>query len=187
MSTQRRVSRDLDKDISAKKPQNSSSDMVTTYQVLPKHLDLSTSTSTSLCMRDTKPVATKTLQEPQDGKPAITLKTYKQGSGSRLGSSCSVLHLFKPINDDGKRNAATIDIKSDEETEMLAQLRAQLEEHFQGLKREFEVKRGKCWTALRPWGNEEWEWSEEGGDEIDGALDWCSSSWLSASGEAEQW
>jgi hypothetical protein len=138
---------------------------------LPKHIDLST---TDLPMRNTESDSTKTLQVEQDGKPAITLTTYKHDPSPQDGST-SLLHLFRPIDiNEIKRHAtSTLRTTSEQGREScsLMQLRSQLEEHFEGLKREFEVKRGKSWTPLRPWVKEDWEWESD--DDEEGVFNWC--------------
>jgi hypothetical protein len=184
MSTQRRDSQQLqdpEHDISLiSKPQNHTSknldianDMEFTYQ-LPTHFELST---TKLPMPETQTESTKTLHVEQDGKPAITLTTYKHSSSSH-DESTSLLHLFKPIHDDEiKAHTYSTLVPATEKENIYRsamELRLQLEEHFEGLKREFEVKRRRSWTPLRAWSTEDWDWDWEGGGaEVEWLVDWC--------------
>ena len=119
---------------------------------------------------------TKTLEMEQDGKPSITLTSYNCDSTSRSPvESRPLVHLFKPISEDVIRNHTThitSTFRAEEEKAALAQLRAELNAHFQSLQREFECKRGISWTPLRPWGDEEWEWSDGGSNEGDDVFDW---------------
>jgi hypothetical protein len=183
MSAQHRDSQQLqdpEHDILFAKLQNNSSkrrgsanDMDINYGLL-KHFELSTTNSP---MPETESDSTKTLHVEQDGKPAITLTTYKHDS-SPLDESTSLLHLFMPIDVSEIKACATSKLvpateeRKDHQSAM--ELRSQLEEHFEGLKREFEVKRRKTWTPLRAWPNEEWDWDWEGGGaEVKGLVDWC--------------
>lgn len=50
-------------------------------------------------------------------------------------------------------------------------LSVELEEHFQGLKDEFEEATGRGWNPLTAWGSEEWEW-EDGCEGEPGLFDW---------------
>jgi len=119
---------------------------------------------------------TKTLEMEQDGKPSITLTSFNCDSTSRPPvESRPLVHLFKPISEDEIRNHTThitSTFRAEEEKAALAQLRAELNAHFQSLQREFECKRGISWTPLRPWGDEEWEWSDGGSNEGDDVFDW---------------
>jgi hypothetical protein len=149
---------------------DTANNMKATYQ-LPKDLELSTT-----CLPMTSE-STKTLQAEEDGKPAITLTTYKHDYIPH-DEAASLLHLFKPIDVNEVKNRTTpffrTVTKQEQGTCSLMQLRLQLEEHFEGLKREFEVKREKSWTPLGPWAKAEWNWDwEDRGAEKEGALDWC--------------
>jgi len=119
---------------------------------------------------------TKTLEMEQDGKPSITLTSYDYDSTSRSPvESRPLVHLFKPISEDEIRNHTThitSTSRAEEEMASLTQLRAELDAHFHVLQREFECERGIRWTPLRPWGNEEWEWSDDGSNEGDDVFDW---------------
>ena len=130
-----------------------------TYNI-SKHLDIST---TNL----SRP-GTKMLQVEQYGKPPIVLTSHDHDCASpESAKSRPLLHLSKPVGEDKTRNSANCNIfdltlAAEEENVSLIQLRADLNAHFQCLKREFEVKRGNSWTPLRPWANEwEWEWDDE--------------------------
>ncbi|KAI4670477.1 uncharacterized protein J4E79_000759 [Alternaria viburni] len=119
---------------------------------------------------------TKTFEMEQDGKPSITLTSFNCDSTSRPPvESRPLVHLFKPISEDEIRNHTThitSTSRAEDEKAAFMQLRAELDAHFQVLQREFECKRGVSWTPLRPWGNEEWEWSDDGSNEGDGVFDW---------------
>jgi hypothetical protein len=69
-------------------------------------------------------------------------------------------------------------------------LRTQLEDHFQVLKSEFEVKTGRIWIPLTPWGKEdgEWEWEWEG-DESDvvGLLDVLDTGSRDVGSKGKKW
>ncbi|KAL6151169.1 hypothetical protein ACJQWK_10974 [Exserohilum turcicum] len=60
--------------------------------------------------------------------------------------------------------------RTQDEHRALNSLESALEQHFQALKREYEAKRGKAWTPLRPWTGEhsmcesESEWTEDDDD-----------------------
>jgi hypothetical protein len=166
MSMQRRDSHhqllDPEHDILVTKLQNEHpksldivNDMEIAYYQPPKHLEFS---------RDTEPDSTKTLHGEQDGKPAIALTAYKNDYSPHEGftSSTSLLHLFKPIDvsEISDRAAPSLSTPTEEEKSQRSavELRLQLERHFEGLKREFEITRGKGWTPLRAWLREEWEW-----------------------------
>jgi hypothetical protein len=184
MSTQRQDSHhqlpDLENNIFVTKFQNTSAKNqdiandieIADYQPL-KHFELS---------RDTELDSTKTLHGEQNGKPVITLTRYKHDASPHDGStsSTSLLHLFKPIDVSLAKNRAactlTTLIEEEKSRRSAVELRVQLERHFEGLKREFEVKRGKRWTPLRPWLREEWEWEwkwEDGGAEPERMVNWC--------------
>ncbi|KAI4653648.1 hypothetical protein J4E93_001415 [Alternaria ventricosa] len=118
---------------------------------------------------------TKTLEMERDGKPCIALSSYDCDS-----TSCNpveyrpLVHLFKPVSEHEIRNHTThltSTARAEEEKAAPTQLRADLDAHFQVLQREFECKRGVSWTPLRPWVNEEWEWSDDGSEGDDG-FDW---------------
>ena len=119
---------------------------------------------------------TKTLEMEQDGKPSITLTSYNcDPTSSSPVESRPLVHLFKPISEDEIRNHTThiaSTSRAEKEKAALAQLRAELNAHFQSLQREFECKRGISWTPLRPWGDEEWEWSDDGSNDGDDVFDW---------------
>ncbi|KAI4929320.1 uncharacterized protein J4E92_004984 [Alternaria infectoria] len=118
---------------------------------------------------------TRTLEMEQDGKPSITLTPHSYDSTSRSPvESRTLVHLFKPISEDEIRNHTTqiTSTSRAEENAALMQLRAEMDAHFRVLQREFECKRGISWTPLRPWGNEEWEWSDDGSNEGDDVFDW---------------
>lgn len=134
--------------------------------------------------------STTVLQEEEDGKPAITLTTYKHGSCTR-GVSTPLLNLVDPIiykeldtfsnpaintpigvisSKYPSTSPSVQEVSIKEDAPHLMQLRSELEEHFQGLRLEFEKKTGRTWTPLEPWRNE-CEWSEEFGETCD-AFDW---------------
>ncbi|KAI4637891.1 hypothetical protein J4E83_000709 [Alternaria metachromatica] len=119
---------------------------------------------------------TKTLEMEQDGKPSITLTSFNCDSTSRPPvESRPLVHLFKPISEDEIRNHTThitSTSRAEDEKAALTQLGVELNAHFQVLQREFECKRGISWTPLRPWGDEEWEWSDDGSSEGDDVFDW---------------
>jgi hypothetical protein len=139
-----------------------------TYDI-SKHLDLST---TNLSVP-----GTKMLQAEQYGKPSIVLTSHDHDCASpESAKSRPLLHLFNPIGEDKTRNSThcnipDLSLAAEEENVSLIQLRADLEAHFQCLKREFEVKRENSWTPLRPWANEEWEWDDEGSAGAEGVFD----------------
>jgi hypothetical protein len=150
-------------------PQDTINTKVLNFEI-PKHMDSST---TNVSMPDTK-----IAQGEQDGKPSITFTSYNTDFNSLATSnSRPLVHLFKPIAEDGIHNYKTHNLTSashvDEHQAVLAQLSAKLEAHFGGLKSEFQVKRGKSWSPLRAWPKEEWEWSDDGSAEEEDAFDWC--------------
>jgi len=112
--------------------------------------------------------STKVLHEPADGKPAITLTTYKHGSSTVN----SLLHLFKPIDTDPSPYVSSAPARAfnsarhwpalaEHEQPELKQLKKELEVHFQGMKSEFEEKTGRNWAPLKAWPKEQWEWDGE--------------------------
>jgi hypothetical protein len=138
----------------------------------PKHVKPST---------ESVPIPDSTiLQVGQYGKPSITLTSYDCNSASSSHTpvnSRPLLHLFRPISDDTMHSRTTHNLTPvsrdvRKEKAALVQLRVELEAHFQDLKSEFEAKRGKGWTPLRPWASEEWEWSEDGSADGEGTFDW---------------
>jgi hypothetical protein len=155
-------------------------------------------------------VSTKVLHEPEGGKPAITLTTYKDDLTARE-SSATLLQLFKPFepspfararaNSDScfgpakpchTDNSRLSALGIEEQRPELTILRAQLGDHFQGLKSEFEVKTGRTWIPLTPWGKEdgEWEWEWEGeGDESDevGLLDVLDTGSRDVGSKGKKW
>jgi hypothetical protein len=149
-------------------PQDTISTKVMNYK-LPKHTE---SSKTNVSMPDTK-----IAQGEQDGKPSNTFTSYHFDSNSLTPSnSRPLMHLFKPIAEDGTRKYKTHNLTSashvNEQQAVLAPLSAELEAHFEGIKSEFEFKRGKIWSPLRAWPKEEWEWSDDGSAEEEDAFDW---------------
>jgi hypothetical protein len=153
-------------------------------------------------------VSTKVLHEPEGGKPGITLTTYKDDLTARE-SSASLLQLFKPFepspfararaNSDScfgsakpchTDNSRLSALGIEEQRPELTILRAQLGDHFQGLKSEFEVKTGRTWIPLTPWGKEdgewEWEWEGDESDEV-GLLDVLTTGSRDVGSKVEKW
>jgi hypothetical protein len=154
-------------------------DMTTLCQPL-EELDLSISSYS-----DTRPISTKVLHEGEDDKPTITLTTYKE----LLPTPQSLVRLFEPTNPSSPLthadNDSTIELLTSafEDTSVLAQhetaeLKRELEDHFQGLRSEFEEKTGRAWAPLQPWARDAWEWDnsaeeeEEVGEDEHGMLEW---------------
>jgi hypothetical protein len=136
----------------------------------------------------TGPFSTKTLHEEQDGRPAITLTTYKCEL-PEWSALKSLFPLRKPqsfssvdktelidVYIDRQQpkfnhhflediDVACDDIQLDDTTAALEKPITELSEHFERLKSEYEVKIGRCWTPLIPWSREKWDW-DEGGESV---------------------
>ncbi|KAH7078454.1 hypothetical protein FB567DRAFT_596050 [Paraphoma chrysanthemicola] len=128
-------------------------------------------------------VSTQVLQEPKDGKPAITLTTYKNQRSESLSQ------LFKPINPSpfAAAEMSSADLfssraehyvndseicasGSEEGLNGLEILSNELDDHFRSLRGEFEERTGRAWVPLTPWEPEEpeqdWEWAWESSGEV---------------------
>jgi hypothetical protein len=116
----------------------------------------------------------KTLQDRKLSTPK-TCYSYEPAF-STSDNSPPLSFLSKPVDDGGlfghvSRNLTHPTRAVDEQDTSLVQLRDQLEVHFRGLKKEFEVKRGESWMPLRAWTNEEWKWDDESDAETEGVCD----------------
>ncbi|KAG9189781.1 hypothetical protein G6011_06649 [Alternaria panax] len=115
---------------------------------LSKHPDLK---ATTLLERDTV-----TLQREESSKASSTFTSYDydyDSSPTTSAKSQPLALLFKPIHEEELREHATHNLThpslaAQEEDVSLVQLSEELDAHFQSLKREFEIKRGKSWTPL---------------------------------------
>jgi hypothetical protein len=124
-------------------------DMATLYQ-LPQDPHSATQQSCALL--------TQLLHPAKSDMPAITLTSYNHISPTDTTSS-PLLHFYKSIDSiptDSELASSKIQAGA------LVQLRSDLEEHFVGLKREFEERAGRKWVPLREWETEEWEWEWDG-------------------------
>jgi hypothetical protein len=108
--------------------------------------------------------STQLLHPAKSNMPAITLTSYQYLPPTDT-TSFPLLHRFKPVDP----NPFTTDSElasSEAQAPALVQLRSDLEEHFVGLKKEFEQKTGRSWVPLRAW-EREWKWNGEGEEELE--------------------
>ena len=125
--------------------------------------------ATSLSKLDPKTLQDRTLSTTK------TCYSYEPAF-STLANSPSLSFLSKSVDngwlfDHASRNLTHPTRAVNEQDTSPVQLRDQLEVHFQGLKKEFEVKRGESWMPLRAWTNEEWKWDDESDAETEGVSD----------------
>jgi hypothetical protein len=114
-------------------------------------------------------LSTEVLHESETNTPAITVTTYKDELLTRQLLR-RLLQRVEPSHDESicalRREAlADTTAQVDEKSKKLIR---ELEEHFEGLKSEFETKTGRVWTPLRAWEDKEWNWEwedEKAGDE----------------------
>lgn len=139
-----------------------------------------------------QPQPTIVLQPGSDGKPAITLTVYKHERGSPYNTPEPLVRIFEPsAHSVVNATTAALDIVDDTFSQPMPPcmdlavidggamgddahgqpLSVELEEHFQGLKVEFEEATGRGWNPLTAWGSEEWEW-EDGCEGEPGLFDW---------------
>lgn len=166
---------------------------MTSFYHLPPALDSSRKLPKNITFSPNPavPSPTRTLYKGKENNPTITLTAYNyplpgfEPPTGLAGPTSSSKRSTDDIHPFAEHNASRFERRllpgacgsaEDQRTD-LAQLRRDLEEHWVGLKREFEATTGRKWVPLRGWGrDEEWDWGGEddvemGGDG-EGAVDW---------------
>lgn len=130
-----------DKVVSEVKPAFTETKTVAYHPKLPSHVNDSYHADDSISDKET-------LRQGHDEKPTIMLTVYKKeglseqsvfidtGAGCASCANCERIHGLEDS------------------------LKYQLEDYFQGLKREFEAKTGRKWQPRRPWPAELWAWDD---------------------------
>jgi hypothetical protein len=91
---------------------------------------------------------TKTLLRATASTPAITFTRY--------GSVPSPTFTYAPPQMDAVQSEAFLSTAQRRESVTIAH--PELEEYFDGLKKEFEDKTGRMWVPLEPVKDEDWDW-----------------------------